>query len=218
MSKLVAEAKSSARRLQYQAKKIEELEATVAELRHRLSLSSPGNASPMCSSTTATRHHSSVAATSAAPDPAAATPPSPPSHPSTPSGDDPVSSASDEETTNKVQASIPSDASVVRGRRGTDDADSFVHEPYMSTNDPNDTNDIPSLQSSSTEESLTPTPSPPTTPRSLPSEQPKEVAPMVWRVLDPASGRIYYYNRATGETSWTPPPGVTEPPAASPKR
>ena len=135
MSKLVAEAKSSARRLQYQAKKIEELEATVAELRHRLSLSSPGNDSPMCSSATATRHHSSVTATSTAPDPAAATPPSPPSRPSTPSGDDPVSSASDEETTNKVQASIPSDASVVRGRRGTDDADSFVHEPYMSTND-----------------------------------------------------------------------------------
>lgn len=46
--------------------------------------------------------------------------------------------------------------------------------------------------------------------------QPKEVAPNVWRVLDPNHGRFYYYNRATGETSWTAPPGVTEAPPAAP--
>ena len=43
--------------------------------------------------------------------------------------------------------------------------------------------------------------------------QPKEIAPNVWRVLDPTHGRFYYYNRSTGETSWTPPPGVVDPPA-----
>jgi len=35
----------------------------------------------------------------------------------------------------------------------------------------------------------------------------------VWRVLDPTHGRFYYYNRATGETSWSPPPGVSDSPA-----
>lgn len=43
--------------------------------------------------------------------------------------------------------------------------------------------------------------------------QPKEVAPNVWRVLDPNHGRFYYYNRTTGETSWTPPSGVNDPPS-----
>ena len=51
-----------------------------------------------------------------------------------------------------------------------------------------------------------------------PDTQPQEVAPNIWRVLDPGHGRYYYYNRTTGETSWYPPPGVPDaaPPPADP--
>ena len=46
--------------------------------------------------------------------------------------------------------------------------------------------------------------------------RPTEIAPNVWRVLDPTHQRWYYYDRATGETSWRPPPGVNDVPCPSP--
>jgi hypothetical protein len=49
---------------------------------------------------------------------------------------------------------------------------------------------------------------------------PAPVAPTAWKsATDPASGAPYWYNEATGESSWTPPPGVAPigpPPGAPP--
>jgi len=36
------------------------------------------------------------------------------------------------------------------------------------------------------------------------------------KATDPASGAPYWYNEETGESSWTPPPGVPVPPPAGP--
>ena len=53
--------------------------------------------------------------------------------------------------------------------------------------------------------------------RVAPSPAPAPAAPSPWEQhADPSSGRPYWANRATGETSWAPPPQVAQAPAPPP--